>query len=393
MVMGRPRRDGRKDWPRYLYKDRDGTYYLRFPGCARQALPGADFGDAVRLRDEVYVLWVGERRIEPRQPTPRAPRRGALLFADYCRRWREQKLPTLRKKNGKLVSAKTVADYDRMLTNQVEPAEVFRSPLTQLSATLLRQFLAQWLNSPAFYNQLLSVISRVLQDAVDEGLLERNPARDVARRGVAAREAYLSLEQYGAISAWDGWQEWQRRALDLIYLLTGRPGDVLSLREENVCHLTAEDPEGTGPPLDIVEVHFRASKNKQLVEVWEPSGGDLDKTLRWLAAWKSSQDLATPWLIPYPRQTQPRRLVGTPVTVEYISRRFSQAARAVGVAGFTLRDLRPAGYTREVTLGGHSDKLGDKSEAMKARYDRLHRAMRAQNRLTLPARENVWKVR
>ena len=289
---------------------------------------------------------------------------GAATFSEYTKNWRTQSLPKATKNNGARLSAKTRKDYAKMMKHQIEPSEHFNVTLSEVTATLIRKFLSQWLDKPHQYNYLKAAISRVLHAAVDEGLLERNPASDVRNRPTGNRDAYILDNEYVAITSQLP-DEWHARACDLIYLLSQRPGDVLKLRESDI--------KGN-------EIHFVTAKTQQamVIEMSE----DLAATIDWFRRSKRKQGVYSPYVIFYPRKSR-RHLIGKPVSVEYISRRFSAAVVKAGLekGSYTLRDLRPKGLTDEYLQAGDSDKGGHKSEAMKRHYRRVKLPMRAKSNL------------
>ena len=190
---------------------------------------------------------------------------------------------------------------------------------------------------------------------------------DVKRRGVAPSTTYITDDHYVRIR--DALpEEWFKRACDLIYLLSHRPGGVLSLRET-----------------DIVdnEICFTTRKTDQDMEI--EANSDLIETIEWFRAWKRQQNIHSPHLVCYPRHMA-RRFIGKPVPVEYLSRRFTDAVETAGFARgtYTLRDLRPKGLTDEFEVAGDSDKGGHKTETMKCRYRRKRLPMRAKSNLKLP---------
>lgn len=156
-------------------------------------------------------------------------------------------------------------------------------------------------------------------------------------------------------------EEWHRRVCDLIYLLSHRPGDILRLREIDIkCN----------------EIHFIARKNKQPMVI--EMNADLADTIDWFRQWKLKQGIHSPLIICHPLGGK-RNLIANPVSVEYISRRFSAAVIAAGFKGgsYKLLDIRPKGLTDEFLEAGDSDKGGHKTQQMKEHYRRIKLPMRA----------------
>ena len=301
--------------------------------------------------------------------------------AAYARQWRETFLPTLLKRNGKPVSDKTRGDYARMLHHEVEAHEPFQTvAVGEVRTKDIRQFLAKWIGSPAYYNYVKAVLSRMLAHAVDEGLLDANPVTDVVRRAVARREVVLPMEHYLRITGC--LEEWEARACDLIYLVSHRPSDVLRLRDEEpfVSYRTQD-----GRP--VVAVSFTATKNGQAIEIVDDTGtaGGISATLEWFRKWKLAQGIISKTVVVHPI-TSRRQDAGQPVSRDYLSRRFANAVVAAGHASgtYTLRDLRKTGLTNEALLAGKAtDKGGHKTEQMKQYYVVGGVPQRARNNLVV----------
>jgi len=310
-----------------------------------------------------------------------------LTVAAYARQWREQHLPTLLKRNGKPVSSKTRADYSRMLQYRVETYDPFETiAVGALRTREVRQFLARWIRSPAYYNYVKAVLSRLFAQAVDEGLLDSNPVADVTRRATARREVVCPMADYLKITAQLG--EWEARACDLIYLISHRPGDVLRLedREPWVRYEIRYDPE-TDRDREAVIISFTARKNEQAIEIadWVDKEGGIEATLKWFRRWKEEQGIVSPWVVCYPK-TARRRDVGKPVSRDYLSRKFADVVLKAGFGpgAYTLRDLRKTGLTDEARLAGKAtDKGGHKTEASRQYYVVGGVPQRARNNLVV----------
>ncbi len=290
--------------------------------------------------------------------------------ADYARHWRERHLPVLLKRNGKPLAAKTRADYSRMLENEVEAHEPFQIlAVAEVRVRDARTFLSRWISSPAYYNYVKAVLSRMFAQAVDEGLLDANPVTDVSRRAVARREVVVPQAHYLRVTG--RMEEWESRACDLVYLISHRPGDVLRLQDREPW-VRYESRDGK----DVVVVSFTAAKNEQAIEITDgvPADGDpdggIESVLRWFRRWKADQGIVAPWVVVYPKGAR-RQDVGRAVSRDYLSRRFAEAVVSAGFepGTYTLRDLRKTGLTEEARIAGKAtDKGGHKTEQMRQYY-------------------------
>ena len=369
--MGRPRKHN-KDLPPGLYCYPGRNCYIRIG-----EMKPVDLG--TRDRDEAKAIyWAFQRSYAAEQATIRAEAVASALDAaakgadritvgGYADTWRTTRLPTLLKKDGKPLSPKTRADYNRMLQNQVAKHAPFQDlAIGELATKHCRQFLATWIGSPHFYNYMKSLLSRFLQHAVDKGLLDANPIEHVNRRPVEKREVYIPMDHYLAITA--QLAEWEARACDLIYLVSHRPGDVLRLqdREPDVSYSTRRGKR-------VVVLTFHATKNDQAMEIVDDAEreGGIEATLAWFRRWKKDQGfVGVHHAIVYPT-TSRRRSIGKPVSVGYLSKAFAAAIVAAGIekGRYTLRDLRKKGLTDEARIAGKAtNKGGHKTEQMREYY-------------------------
>lgn len=366
--MGRPRKPGNKDLPSGLHRDFAGRFYVVHPLSLRKASLGTkDKPMALAIFRRVQTEWeseVTDIRAERRAKRIKNVKFSSIpIFTDYCDTFRSKKLPALAKKKGKPLSEKTRGDYARMLRNQVEKSAVLAVPITEVTPTLLRKYLSSWLDNPSHYNYQKAVLSRVMQSAIDDGLIETNPITSIVSRAVAERTVYISDDDYKAITG--KLETWQARACDLLYMVSHRPNDVLSLRENQV--------------IDN-EICFTAKKND--VDMAIEMNDDLAGTVEWFKKWKADLNIVSPHLVVYPT-TSRRRSIGKPVSVGYLSRKFAEAVVAAGFAPgtYALRDIRPKGLTDEFRIAGDSDKGGHLTDIMKRRYRRIRLPMRAKNNL------------
>lgn len=366
--MGRPRTSGRKDLPPGLYEDKDGYYYIQHPITGERAyLKTKDRETAKSLYWPAAAKWDTEVIEKQAQKIARrllaiSKPGGARTFAQYATYYRTEKLPKAVTRSGALLEDATREDYRRMLENSIENSSHFAVPLEEVDDVVLRKYLSQWLDSPAYYNSVMSCLSRVFKCAIDEGLLRKNPAADVSRRTVPKRNVYVKDDDYLLITG--NMQEWEAHACDLIYFNSHRPGDVLALSEDNISTYR----RGAGKKMIVVS--FTATKNDQAMEIVDRADGDLAKTLQWFRDWKKSQDILSKHFVVYPK-TSRRRSIGQPVSVGYLSRCFAEAVIAAGFekGKYKLKDLRKKGLTDEARKAGKpTNKGGHKTEQMRRLY-------------------------
>lgn len=372
--MGRPRNEGSKDLPPglFLYPGRDA--YIKLGDMKPLTIKG------VRTRAEALPLYWEFRRIYDAE---RSAKNTEALFAQivtaakggdvttvaaYAKNWREKHLPILLARSGEPLSKKTRVDYASIVRAQVEEHDVFKTLAISGARTKhLRAFLAQWIGSPHFYNYALSVSSRFFQQAVDEGLLEDNPAANVNRRPTPKRKVVVPMDHYLAITK--KLEEWEARACDLIYLASHRPGDVLRL-EDRPPSVRYELRRGR----KVVVLGLKATKNKEAIDIYDDveKNGGIEATLQWFREWKARQNfVGIHHVVVYPRYGSPmRRVIGRPLSVKYLSGRFRWATAQCGLKGkYQLRDLRKTGLNDEARKAGKATNKGaHKTQEMREYY-------------------------
>ncbi|GAB3684021.1 hypothetical protein [Salinisphaera aquimarina] len=379
-----------------LYRDKAGTYYVKHPVTQHQAsLRTKDERSARAMYDRMRQIWESDVEKHRDDLIARKMSRPATgsdqKIAAYAADWRVRRLPKLLKKNGKPLADNTRKAYEGFMRREVEKWTPFvDTAIGEATPTLLRQFLRGWIDSPSAYNYVLAGLTRLFRDAVDECLIDANVCKDIDRRSVPQSEVYVTNAQYidiirkveaGAGYESDTEREWIARAVDLIYLVSHNPQDVLSIRDAkiDICNKPIQDQE-TGEML-YAEIPIARGKTGQEVVIY--ANEDLLEIIEFFRAWKRQQRLMSEYLVCYPLSmpTRWRRLVGHKVAVAHISRRFTAGARAAGLDGLTLRDVRSKALSDEYVVAGNSDKGGHKTQAMKEHYRRVKLPMRARSDL------------
>jgi len=160
-------------------------------------LPTKDHDEAYIYYQEYERLWSANRakmELESLEAKITASATGVeeMTFSAYAKKWRETYLPTLLKANGQPISEKTRSDYARMLKNQVESdKDLMKIWINQLKVAHFRNFLKKWVHSPAFYNYIKSLLSRVVQSAVPQAF--RPAPSTPARQPVVPRPPVLGV--------------------------------------------------------------------------------------------------------------------------------------------------------------------------------------------------------
>lgn len=151
--------------------------------------------------------------------------------------------------DGLRVGPQTRASYVKNLRNHIEPYPLAKAPLARLTGTKLtahyralertgrKDHRAGEGLSPRTVRYLHTIISRVLRQAVKDGLLSRNPADaatpPTAREAKAPEMTCWTAAQLAAFLAWAG-EHSQQHALWHVLAHTGmRRGEALALRWRN----------------------------------------------------------------------------------------------------------------------------------------------------------------
>jgi len=356
--MSRPRKKGNKNLP-------DGLYRPSGKGCWRMIHPITGKIRSLKPKDPIEALQLF-REITLRKPETSDSRRETVVstflssertLADLAKEYRETRLEKAVTRKGKPIGDNTRRTYKNYLLN-IEKApdlrvavEIFRDPDRGLS--ILRAHLKRWLDHPKTYNYRLSCLSRVFSYAVEIGLLPRNPCGDIERKPSADRDVYMSDEHYSAITAKLGemFDEVYVRACDWIYLISGRPSDMLEIKESDI----TEDA-----------VQYYAGKNQQLVHVKRDD--EIDYLIDWFQTFKKQRGIDSQYLIVHPLNAS-RNLGGKPITREMLYRYLKKAMIAAQLPTYTLRDLRPKALTDEAANAGMpTNKGAHRTEQMRKHY-------------------------
>lgn len=370
--MPRPRAPKNRDLPTGLYRDAKG-YYMVHPVTRVKTRVGSNKQIAFDVHAQVWPQWkndaasVRAASMMQRIEVASTPERREMA-AEFLERFRDDVLPSLTKRDGSPMSDTTRYDYHRMLTRTAEVDVMQSTPLLRINAQGVRKALSPWLEKKHYYNYVCAALSRAFSYAVAEGALATNPLKDVDRQHPPRRKQLISPREYASITA--QMEPWLADVCDLLYLTSGRPGDILGLRDD------MDITEGKDGTL----VRFTIHKTDQPIEIED--NGEIEKVVKRLRARKREWRIVHPLLIV---RIGRRRIL--PVAVEYVSRRFAAAIVDAGLpkGAYQLRDIRPTALTAEAEMAGKAtDKGGHLTEQMKRHYVRRKIPMRVRNNLLAP---------
>lgn len=220
------------------------TYALRFRAGGRRRFEslGAVTREQAERRLRHVLADVERGRWEPPAPAaPEVPTGDGVTFAEYSATWARLAF------YGKAPA--TIEDYSGRLDRHLIPA-FGHMPLADITVGDVRDYLAAKLDaglSPRTVNMTLDTLAAVLEEAVEEGLIDRNPAKGRNRRAKRPRKeaVYLSsaaqievmLEAAAQLDAEapERFAHLERRATIATLMFTGmRIGELCRLRWRHV---------------------------------------------------------------------------------------------------------------------------------------------------------------
>lgn len=355
--MSRPRKKGNNALPGGLYKPSG-------KGCWRMIHPTSGKIRSLKTKDPRVALDLYREITLLKRDTSDSQRTSVIssflserTLADLAKEYRETHLNKAVTRKGRPLDENTLRTYTNYLKNIEESPklqvaiETFKDPDRGLR--ILREYLSAWLNHPKTFNYRLSCLSRLFVYAIDLGIIPRNPCRDIERKSSTDRDVYMTDEHYIAIKTklTELSHEVYARACDWIYLISGRPTDMLGIQEENITEKAVE---------------YFAGKNQQLVNVERDA--EINFLIDWFRNFKKRHGINSPYLIVHPLEAK-RKLGGMPVTTALLYRHLKKAMNAAELPIYTLRDLRPKALTDEATNAGMpTNKGAHRTEQMRKHY-------------------------
>jgi hypothetical protein len=314
------------------------------------------------------------------------------LFRDYSEYYRKNCLPHATKRKKIPLGERTKKDYDGFLRLQIEGSknQCLDKFISRVTLQDLRGLLKPWLYKETTYNHIRAVLVRVFQQAVDEGLRPDNPARQIENRDTANRNVYIDDDAFLNIT--NNLSLWEAKACDLLYLVSGRPANVLNLNEQNVVKIDQDGEQWQ-------ELHFMGEKTNQPIEL--VINDDLTDLLQWFRDWKRGQCILSDHFVVYPL-TSRHNCIGKPITRGYLSEKFKLACIAAGywhweeklspqtktmkqykTADYQLKDIRPKAITDENLKDSSNNKGAHRSESGRRVYIRLPDPIRMETKISL----------
>lgn len=366
MSMGRPRKKGNKDLPVGLEPPYGaGNYRMRHPVHGFMfSLKTKDRALAKERYFAIMETLKGEIEKTELHSLLSINKNGSL--SQYIIDYRDNYLPVALNNRGKQMNDGTKRIYRNYFT-QINK-EIGHYPVTDFNqdegARIVRQYLSAWLLKPKSYNNIKAALSKLFDHIIDLGLITQNPCQAIKNKRTEKRDVYLTDEHYLLITNKMMLEhELYAKAIDWLYIMSGRPTNMLDIKEKQITDRGIE---------------YQATKNDQFVIV--EVDAELKELVSWFRNFKKEQGTVSPYLIVHPRNAK-RGLARKPVTAERLYRVFKRAC-AVLELRYTLRDIRPKALTDEALLAGKATNKGAHiTQAMRDHYVKIKPPVRITNNL------------
>lgn len=252
-------------------------------------------------------------------------------YAGAAERWEREELPKR--------SPKTQIDYLRSL-KELRPA--FKAfTLDQIQPMHIRQYLDKRSKKVAA-NREIAVLSALYNWAREVGLVDKaNPCQGVRKNKERSRDRYVTHEEFQAV--WDKACSELQDAMDLAYLTSQRPSDILKMTRQ-----------------DIREGHLWVKQGKTGKRLGIRIDGRLKEVLERIQG--RTRLIQTIFLIADD--------AGQRLTIWQLEGRFNKAK---GEADWQFRDLRAKAVTDEPDLSKASRRAGHADEKTTASIYRRHK--------------------
>lgn len=405
----KPGNEWMQDFPG-LYVNSHGVFFVMHPKTQKRAsLDTKDRSSAIRRWTLINETW--ERELYQWRSDTLASRiaalsvphdpEGQILLPDYLRKWREEvlghsivdgkivwgecKVFALRgPQQGQAIALPTKRDYATDCQQLEASADANFALADPDAVQKIRKLLSPWLTRPTHYNGLRNTLNRVYINAVDDGIVKRNPIVDVRKAVIPKRQVLIPDDVYKAITerlcvhkhnrrVMDG--TWRAKACDLIYMMSQQPIDVLSIREDQGEIFPQPLMVDDEPAYGVI----RFARHKTTVGIELYMNEDLADLWQWFLDFKKKQQIISPYLLVNPRYFDMRSRA-THIRHRTLQRAWREASREAGFGDlYRLQDLRKKGLTQEFLNQGENDKGGHESPGMRNHYRLIKPPKRARS--------------
>lgn len=280
--------------------------------------------------------YLAEVETEMEAQAWRDPRRGAVTLRTYSTSWLAER--TVR---GRPLARRTVDTYQHSLNRWILPV-LGDVELRQLTAPSIRQWHAgiSQLTGQTAIRQAYALLRAILNTAVDDELLRRNPCRmRGAGQPVMKERPLLDLDQVELLR--QAMPEHLRDLIDVAFWAHLRIGEVLALQRGDF------DPERPALRVERQQVELRGggveitapkAGSRRLTHLPDPAVEAIENQLRRLGPGLPAARLFV-------------RPDGTPMRAAHIQHAWLRASRDLGLEGVHFHDLRHAGLTLSAQSG------------------------------------------
>lgn len=334
---------------------------------------------AKALADKAYGDNAAAHLADRLQGSNNPKSKGATIhLCDFMKKWREDFLELglvkvkIARNKGKKISDRTKSDYKKQC-KQIEASPDARFPISSPKViTLVRKLLSNWIATPTHYNHLKAMLGRVFDHAVLEGLIEKNPMRDIDKLAVEERQVLIPDNAYVKITDklmihrhnkrnMNG--EWRVKICELFYMFSQQPIDLFDLRMPQF-----ELEEGAHGRIDL-------ARSKTKVEGYIEMNAEMREVVDWLMNFRKEQLRKgnvtvlpeTDHLLIYPAYMDKRSRWKAVQHRTFWSYWFD-ACKQCGFKNMWLMDLRKKGLTDEFVNQGENDKGLHDTQKMRDHY-------------------------
>lgn len=371
--MPRRRNARDRDLPKYLYI-RKGNFYIVNPqNLDWYALKTKDRELALERYNSVMQAW-GVMRVDHAFKVIEGRGRTLRVLLEEC----ILNIDVMKTSN----NLRPLADNTRLLylgcaRALLSSENAVLDKAFPIVPTDIRQILSPWMETAGRRNNIRSLLVRILDNEVDAGRLETNPARDVRRKPGLVRDTYLLDEHFWIIH--DALpSDVHRDIMILMYLLSQRPVDIFKLRYEDAVKAMKD------PVVIDGEVHYTLEFTQQKTRT--SMAIDFHENDQIAAIFRRGIERYKKFKPSYKElffHLQLRR----PIVDHMFGRAFRAAVRKNNLPPYQVRDLRSKGLTDEELQTGNSvnrvNKGGHKNRAVSDSYVKIKPPVRSRNNLSI----------
>ncbi len=371
--MPRRRNARDRDLPRYLYI-RKGNFYVVHPVTqVWYALKTKDRDLALKRYNSVMQGW-GLTEIDHTFKVIEGRGRTLRVLLEEC----VINIDLMKTSN----NLRPLADNTRILYLGCARALLsLENPVLDkalpVTTTDIRQILSPWMETSGRRNNIRSLLVRILDNEVDAGRLDTNPAREVRRMPAAVRQTYLTDEHFWLIH--DALpSEVHRDIMMLMYLLSQRPVDIFKLTYEDAVNALKSPLLIDGEMCYTLKFTQQKTRTSMAIDFHEADqiAAIFQRGIERYKKFKPSH-----------KELFFHLELRRPIVDNMFGKAFRAAVRKYNLPAYQVRDLRAKGLTDEELKTGNSanrvNKGGHKNKAVSDNYVKIKPPVRSRNNLSI----------